>query len=89
MFLFSSEDNPADAPSRNVRTTKFGKRGARPIIGKLPVKNKYVKQKVSNQERGLPWWAASDDIVNDFLANCCPDSRKESFEGIFRTLESC
>ena len=84
-----SEDNPADAPSRNVRTTKFGKRGARPVIGRLPVKNKYVKHKVSNQERGLPWWASSDDLVNEFLTNCCPDGRKGSFEKVFRALEGC
>ena len=78
-----SEDNPADAPSGNVRTAKFGTRGARPVIGRLPVKNKYVKHKVSNQERGLPWWVSSDDLVNDFLTNCCPDGRDLSRMSFF------
>ena len=84
-----SEDNPADAPSRNVETRKFGKRGSRPVIGKLPVRNKYVKRKVSNQEYGLPWWAASDDLVNDFLTGCCLDDKKGSFEKDSHALESC
>ena len=81
-----SEDNPADAPSRNVKTTQFGKRGARPVIGKLPVKNKYAKHKVSHQECGLPWWASSDNLVNNFLTNCCPDDKKRIFQKRLFTL---
>ena len=65
-----SEDNPADASSRNVKTRKFGKRGPRPVIGKMPVKKKYVKRKISNQESGFPLWAASDYQVDDFLTGC-------------------
>ena len=34
-----SEDNPADAPSRNIRRRKLRKRGPRPAIGKLLVKS--------------------------------------------------
>jgi len=79
-----SEDNPADAPSRNVKTTKFGKRGRRPTVGKLPVKNKYAKRTISNQERGLPWWASSDDLVSDFLNIRCSADERERYERLFR-----
>ena len=65
-----SEDNPADAPSRNVKTRKLGKRGTRPVIGKMPVKNKYVKHKISNQESGFFGCVASDDPVRDFSYEC-------------------
>ena len=50
-----SEDNPADAPSRNVKTRKFGKRTGRPDVAKLPVKGKFVKKEPSNQANCLPW----------------------------------
>ena len=65
-----SENNPADAPSRNVKTRKLGKRGTLPVIGKMPVKNKYVKHRISNQESGFFCCAASDDLVSDFSYEC-------------------
>ena len=66
----SSEDNPADAPSRNVKTRKLGKRGTHPVIGKMLVKNKYVKHKISGQESGFFGCVAPDDPLSDFSYEC-------------------
>ena len=84
-----SEDNPADAPSRNVTTRKFGKRGRRPVMGKLPVKGKFVKLPQSNQAKGLPWWRCTDDPVNDFINNVCTDENRERYEALFRSFGPC
>ena len=54
-----SEDNPADAPSRNKQQRKFGKRGSRPVIGKLPVKGKYAKRGSARQPDGFDLGASS------------------------------
>ena len=64
-----SEDNPADAPSRNIQQRKLGKRGSRPAISKLPVKGKYAKLRASAQPRRAGWSASSDDLVNSILSN--------------------
>jgi hypothetical protein len=63
-----SEDNPADAPSRNKQQRKCGMRGSRPVIGKLPVKGKYAKRGSARHPDGFALSASSNDIVNDFLA---------------------
>ena len=64
--------NPADACSKNKKTTKFCKRCACSIVENWPRKNN-VKRKVSSQERGLPWWASSDDFVHDFAYELLPE----------------
>ena len=84
-----SEDNPADAPSRNVKTRKFGKRTGRPDVAKLPVKGKFVKKEPSNQAKGLPWWRYTDDPVHDFLNKACTDEKRSRYEALFRSFASC
>ena len=83
-----SEDNPADAPSRNVRTKKFGKRGQRPVIAKFGARTKCRKERVSSTAKGLPWWRSTDDVVGDFLDNVCTDDNRQRYQGLFRSFES-
>ena len=67
--MLRPKEEHQQAPSV-VKTRKLGKRGTRPVIGKMPVRNKYVKHKISPQESVFLCCAASDDLVGDFLTGC-------------------
>ena len=84
-----SEENPDDAPFRNVVARKLSKRGARPILTTAPSRKvKYKgKRPPSNQQLGRAWWRRTDYPVAD-LVNRCQGEEKARSQTMFDAIDS-